>query len=86
MVQIESMSCGTPVIASDLPGVRQAVKTTGMGKIVPPQDARALASALIEVLDRPNGFVKDPAEIKTRYSPDTIAAEYEEVFRRLIED
>jgi len=86
MVQIESMSCGTPVIASDLPGVRQAVKSTGMGVIVPPRDVRALAAALNEVLDRPNGFVKDPVEIKKRFSPDAIAAEYEAVFRRLIED
>jgi glycosyltransferase involved in cell wall biosynthesis len=86
MVQVESMTCGTPVIATDLPGVRHAVKTTGMGVIIPPQDARALASALNEILDRPNGFGGDPNEIKKRYSPDRIATQYESVFSRLISD
>ena len=35
LVQVESMLAGTPVVATDLPGVRQPVLTTGMGRIVP---------------------------------------------------
>ena len=35
MVQVESMACGTPVVASDLPGVRVPVTLTGMGRVVP---------------------------------------------------
>ncbi len=50
MVQVESMACGTPVVASDLPGVRQPTRTTGMGRTVPPGDSGALAEALLEVL------------------------------------
>jgi glycosyltransferase involved in cell wall biosynthesis len=85
MVQVESMICGTPVIATDLPGVRQAVRTTGMGAIVPPKDVRALTEALIDVLDRPDGFSGQPAEIQRLFSPDRIATRYEEIFSRLIE-
>ena len=44
MVQVEAMLSGTPVVASDLPGVREAVRRTGMGEIVPARDAAALAS------------------------------------------
>ena len=44
MVQIESMACGTPVVASDIPGVRQPTRMTGMGKTVPPGDPAALAA------------------------------------------
>lgn len=84
MVQIESMSCGTPVVASDLPGVRQPVLTTGMGKIVPPRNADAIAEALIEILSNPNGFVGEKEKIREAYSPDAIATHYECVFDELI--
>ncbi len=50
MVQVEAMICGTPVIASDLPGVRQPVKSSGMGKIVAVKDAKSLADAITEQL------------------------------------
>jgi glycosyltransferase involved in cell wall biosynthesis len=84
MVQVESMSCGTPVIASDLPGVRQPVRTTGMGVIVPPADPQALAGALIRILDQPNGYHADPEAIARRFAPDAIAVEYERLFERLL--
>lgn len=85
MVQVESMISGTPVIASDLPGVRQPVRTTGMGLIVPPQDAPALAKALIRVLDDPQAFLGDPAALAARFAPDTTAREYEALFQSLLD-
>jgi glycosyltransferase involved in cell wall biosynthesis len=85
MVQVESMFCGTPVVATDLPGVRHAVKTTGMGKIVPPRDSRALAEAIIEVLDHPERFRGDLIAICKRYDPHTIAAEYECIFEEQVD-
>jgi glycosyltransferase involved in cell wall biosynthesis len=83
MVQVESMACGTPVVASDIPGVRQPTRMTGMGKTVPAGDANALAQALLEVLDRPERFAGDPAEVSARFSSDAIAAEYEALYTSL---
>ncbi|MGH2355097.1 MAG: glycosyltransferase family 4 protein, partial [Chloroflexota bacterium] len=46
MVLIEAMACATPVIASDIPGVREVVRSTGGGRLVPPGDVDALAQAI----------------------------------------
>lgn len=86
MVQVESMTCGTPVVVSDLPGVRQPVKSTGMGLIVPPQDSNNLARALISILDKPNGYNGNIDEITNHYAPETIAMEYEGLFEQLIDE
>jgi glycosyltransferase involved in cell wall biosynthesis len=83
MVQVESMACGTPVVASDIPGVRQPTMMTGMGKTVPAGDAEALAQALLEVLDRPERFAGNAAEVAARFSSDAIAAEYEALYTSL---
>jgi len=84
MVQIESMTCGTPVIATDLPGVRQPVLASGMGRVVPVADAGVLAHAIIDILDAPEHYQSDSAGIAHRYSPEVIAGEYEALFERLV--
>jgi glycosyltransferase involved in cell wall biosynthesis len=86
MVQVESMTCGTPVISTDLPGVRQPISLTGMGLIVPPRNAPALAEGLIEILNQPNGYGGYHPELMSRFSPESVAAEYEELFHKLLKD
>jgi glycosyltransferase involved in cell wall biosynthesis len=84
IVQVESMSYGTPVVASDLPGVRQPVKMTGMGRVVPPADPHALAEGIIDILDHLERFKGDVNGVIKRFSPQQIAQEYESVFQELI--
>jgi glycosyltransferase involved in cell wall biosynthesis len=84
LVQIESMILGTPVVASALPGVRQPVLTTGMGKVVPPRDSTALAEAIVEVLRHPQTYKGKPAEIAPRFTPEAIAGRYEALFADLM--
>ena len=84
MVQIESMISGTPAVGSDLPGVRVPVRITGMGKIVPPGDAKALGAAMVEILDHKDRFVGNISELAHRFSPQTNAENYEDIFRKVI--
>jgi glycosyltransferase involved in cell wall biosynthesis len=83
LVQIESMICGTPVVASGLPGVREPVRMTGMGKVVPPRDPAALAAAVLEVLDHRPDYVRPSADIAGRFSLDSTAAAYEALFEEI---
>lgn len=83
MVQIESMICNTPVVATDLPGVRQPVMTSGMGIIVPPANSKLLANAIIKILDHPKQFSDNSQMITDMHSPHNIVEKYERIFQRL---
>jgi glycosyltransferase involved in cell wall biosynthesis len=84
LVQVESMICGTPVIAAGLPGVREPVRITGMGKVVPPRDPQRLAEAVLEVLGDRSQFVRPAGKIVEMFSPDATAARYEKLFEEIL--
>jgi len=83
MVQVESMLCGTPVIATDMPGVRVPVQLSGAGLLVPPRDTLFLAKVLIAVLGNPEAFRGDPALVTAPSTPQALAEAYEKIFQRL---
>ncbi len=83
LVQIESMMSGTPVVASDLPGVRVPTQLTGMGRTAPVGDARGLAEAIIEVLDNREKYIRPRDAIAAQFSPDAVAEKYEALFEEL---
>jgi glycosyltransferase involved in cell wall biosynthesis len=84
LVQIEAMMHGVPVVASDLPGVRQPVAMTGMGTTAAVGDGAELARAIGQVLDHPEAYAGDPAAVARRFSPELTAAAYEELYGRLL--
>jgi len=84
LVQIEAMMNQVPCVASALPGVRRPVQMHGMGKVVPIGDSSTLAQALLEVLPEKGKYHCDVAALKRQYAPDTVAAEYENLFESLM--
>lgn len=85
LVQVEAMLCGTPSIASALPGVRQPVMQTGMGLVTPIGDSAALAEALLRILGDHASFVRPRDEIAARFSTERTATEYEALFTEELE-
>ena len=83
LVQVEAMMNGVPVVASDLPGVRQPVSITGMGRIFPAGDSSALAEALSSVLDAPHEYRSDPELIANQFSPAAAAVAYEALYEKI---
>jgi len=84
MVQVESMLCGTPVVASDLPGVRQPVQQSGMGLLVPPRDPLRLAQAINQVLADPARFTEQGCTWCDELLPAAVAASYQRLYTRLL--
>ncbi len=84
LVQIEAMLNGVPCVASALPGVRMPIQMHGMGRVARIGDPADLADSILEVLSEPGKFKGDTESIRRAYDPDTIAAEYENLFEGLM--
>jgi len=84
LVQVESLLCKTPVIASDLPGIRVPVQTTGSGLIVPPGNAVELARAVIELLNAPQDYLGYPSQITEKSTPQAVGQIYEDLFLEIL--
>ena len=68
MVQVEAMRCGTPVVASDLYGVRTIVQNTGAGLVSKKNDPENLAECIMEVLNNKDKYSRSLEEIEMHYS------------------
>jgi glycosyltransferase involved in cell wall biosynthesis len=84
LVQVEAMLRGVPAVASDLPGVRQTVRLTGMGEIAPVGDAAGLARKILQVLESPARYRRPRGEIRARFDPERTLSEYEAVYASAI--
>jgi glycosyltransferase involved in cell wall biosynthesis len=88
IVQIEAMAMGVPVVATDLPGMREIVANSGGGLLVPPRDPAALAAALESIFDDPDLARRmDSARryVRETYDWDNVAGRLEAIYASLIE-
>jgi glycosyltransferase involved in cell wall biosynthesis len=51
LAAVEALACGTPVIASNVGGLREVVRDAENGLLIPSDDPVALAAALVRLLD-----------------------------------
>ena len=84
LVQVEAMLCGTPSIASNLPGVRQPPRMTGMGEVTPIGDSAALAEAIIRIIRAPGDYARPRDTIADTFSLERTVSGYETLFEELV--
>lgn len=88
MVLLEAMSCGCPVVATDVGEVHRIVQPGVTGLIVPPQDAAALGQALVDLLtapDRADQMGQTAAqEAQKRFSAASMARQYLQVYQNCL--
>ena len=80
LVQVEAMLCGTPVVAAALPGVRQPVRMTGMGEVVPVAETPGLVNGIVRVLNNRGDFIRSRDEIERLFDLDVTVRAYEDLF------
>lgn len=83
-VQIEAMLCGTPVVATNIPGAREVVRVTDMGLLVEPRNPQALADGLAQVLDDPRRYYRPYEAIRAIFDPDRAIRDYEALLGELV--
>lgn len=83
-VQIEAMLCGTPVVATDIPGAREVVSVTEMGLLVAPHDERALANGLVAVLADRDQYVRPYEAIRAVFATDKSVSAYESLLKSMV--
>lgn len=88
LVLLEALACQTPLIASNLPGVRSVVGDGEDGLLVEPGDARDLASKIQQLLDDPHRChrmgERGRAKVEARYRWDRIAARLDAIYRQVV--
>ncbi|MHB1318254.1 MAG: glycosyltransferase family 4 protein [Anaerolineae bacterium] len=83
-VQVEALLSGTPVVATDIPGAREVIKITGMGRLVAPRDPAALADGIVDVLTHPEAYRRPPEEIRRIFDPAASVGAYERLLESMI--
>lgn len=83
---LESMACGTPVVASDLPGVREVARLGGL--TAPPGNPDALAEAIVRAWRDPTQFGSPEAiraRVAERYAWPRVVERLEAAYERALD-
>ena len=84
---LEAMAVGSPVVATDVGGNREAVVDRESGCLVPPENAKAASDAVLEII-RNNAFHeylrRNAAERVEHFSVEEMARGHEKVYRNLV--
>lgn len=86
---IEAMALALPIVASDIPVLREVLDAGGNATLVPPSDPGALAAAIDHLLDRPDlraaYGARSRERFEERFTLDRCAARMVDLYRAVAE-
>jgi len=89
-VLIEAASCGRSIVTTDMPGCREIVQDGENGILVPPDDGRAVADAVIQLLEDAKLRAKMGDEGRTlvqkEFSVERVVEKTVEVYRDILHE
>jgi len=90
IVCIEAMACGLPVIGTKVPGIVDIIRDRDNGLLVPPQDSKGLAEAIVQMLN--DNYLrkllrnKGRDEVLKRFSWESIANKTAQIYREVMNE
>lgn len=88
LAALEALSCGVPVVAFDVGGLSEVVRTGETGMLVAPGDLEASAEAVVQLLSDENLHARMSeaarADALQRFRREPIVDQYEAFFRRVV--
>ncbi len=84
LTQVEAMLCGTPVVATDIPGARVVVRETGFGQLAPACDPPGLARTILETLRDRERYLPTRDGVRRIFDTRQTMDSYEELLDRLV--
>jgi glycosyltransferase involved in cell wall biosynthesis len=85
---IEAAASGTPVVATNVGGVREIVRDRTSGLLVPPHDPAAVAANLVALLEDPEGARRMGEEgatwVRGRFSDERLARDLDALYSELL--
>lgn len=89
-VLIEAAASGRPIVATDVPGCREIVRNRVNGRLVPPENSRALSDALRELLGNPERRRRMGEQgrkiVEEEFCLDKVVSQTMDVYKRLLCD
>lgn len=87
-VLVEAMAAGRPVVASAIAPITEIVTHGVTGLLVPPEDPRSLAEAIVQLLENPNLRARLAAQARqealSRFSADVMCRKMLRVYRHVL--
>jgi len=86
IVQVEALSCGLPIVASDIPITKELLKDRGIATFYENENPEDLARAMHKIIGQDlNEMSKKALEYSREFTSEKVAAKYNNLFKEVAE-